>query len=229
MIVGVGATAFGKQPEGGSVSLNVEAIWRALEDYGFYRKGQSADFVRGGALRVGRELTFNISVGQLSETGMPAMQLIHENVRQMHGNSANQGAWAKLGGQAAIFETVSLPSRTAPLRQQRDVVPAVAISYHVSFPSGRSRCYRRNVIADRVATAVIPPRKYAQPRKPTWCGHINYCWSRIGLDSVPMPEISTSIRSPSFMNNFGSRNSPTPLGVPVAMTSPGSSFVTIDR
>ncbi len=45
----------------------------------------------------------------------------------------------------------------------------------------------------------------------------------------PMRSISTVTRSPSPRNRGGSRNAPTPPGVPVAMTSPGSSVNERDR
>ena len=48
------------------------------------------------------------------------------------------------------------------------------------------------------------------------------------LRSTPRPVISTSARSPSFMYSGGSRRSPTPPGVPVAITSPGASGVKRD-
>src|SRR6188508_3468760 len=44
-----------------------------------------------------------------------------------------------------------------------------------------------------------------------------------GLRSVPMPLISTSTVSPAFIQRGGLRPAPTPPGVPVTMTSPGSS------
>src|SRR3546814_10502159 len=43
------------------------------------------------------------------------------------------------------------------------------------------------------------------------------------LVSTPIPPTSTSTVSPSFMKIGGLREKPTPLGVPVAMTSPGRS------
>ena len=46
-----------------------------------------------------------------------------------------------------------------------------------------------------------------------------------GLRSVPMLEISTSTVSPGFIQTGGLRPAPTPPGVPVTMTSPGSSCV----
>ena len=47
--------------------------------------------------------------------------------------------------------------------------------------------------------------------------------SRQGLVSRPMPSTSTRMTSPSCSVTRGSRNQPTPAGVPVQMTSPGSS------
>jgi acetyl-CoA acetyltransferase len=61
-----------------------------LEDYGFAKKGQVGDFVRGGNIEIGGELPINTSGGLLSETGMPGMQLIHEGVRQMRGEATLQ-------------------------------------------------------------------------------------------------------------------------------------------
>ncbi len=53
----------------------------------------------------------------------------------------------------------------------------------------------------------------ARPRRPP------------GLLSTPTLSISTSQTSPSRSQRFGSRPMPTPLGVPVAITSPGSSVM----
>ena len=47
----------------------------------------------------------------------------------------------------------------------------------------------------------------------------------IGLRKVPIALISTSTTSPGFIHKGGLRAKPTPSGVPVAMTSPGSSGV----
>ena len=66
-----------------------------LEDYGFAKKGQIADFVKGGNIEIGGELPMNTSGGLLSETGMPGMQLIHEGVRQMRGDASLQVKGAK--------------------------------------------------------------------------------------------------------------------------------------
>ena len=46
--------------------------------------------------------------------------------------------------------------------------------------------------------------------------------STIGFSTTPMPSISHRTRSPGSRNTGGSRNTPTPAGVPVAMRSPGS-------
>jgi len=51
----------------------------------------------------------------------------------------------------------------------------------------------------------------------------------IGLRITPMPSTSVSSKSPSFMNSGGVRAKPTPSGVPVEMTSPGSSVWPIER
>src|SRR5829696_1009311 len=44
-----------------------------------------------------------------------------------------------------------------------------------------------------------------------------------------MPSISTSISSPGLRNTGGLRAKPTPGGVPVAITSPGSSVIDSDK
>ena len=79
-----------------------------LEDYGFARKGQVADFVKGGNIEIGGELPMNTSGGLLSETGMPGMQLIHEGVRQMRGDAALQVKDAKhciISNQGGVMHT----------------------------------------------------------------------------------------------------------------------------
>src|SRR5690606_36072246 len=48
-----------------------------------------------------------------------------------------------------------------------------------------------------------------------------YCAARTGVERVPSPEIVTSTVSPSTIG-------PTPAGVPVRITSPGSSVNTLD-
>ena len=79
-----------------------------LEDYGFARKGQVADFVKGGNIEIGGELPMNTSGGLLSETGMPGMQLIHEGVRQMRGDASLQVKGAKhciISNQGGVMHT----------------------------------------------------------------------------------------------------------------------------
>ena len=49
--------------------------------------------------------------------------------------------------------------------------------------------------------------------------------STIGFSTEPIPSTSTRTRSPGSRKTGGSRNTPTPAGVPVAMTSPGSSVI----
>jgi acetyl-CoA acetyltransferase len=79
-----------------------------LEDYGFAKKGQIADFVKGGNIEIGGELPMNTSGGLLSETGMPGMQLIHEGVRQMRGDAMLQVKGAKhciISNQGGVMHT----------------------------------------------------------------------------------------------------------------------------
>lgn len=86
------------------------AALMTLEDYGFCKKGQAADFVKDGALQLDGALPFNTSGGLLSETGMPGMQLIHEGVRQMRGTSVNQVRGARnvvISNQGGVMQTHS--------------------------------------------------------------------------------------------------------------------------
>lgn len=70
-------------------------VLMTLEDYGFVKKGQVGDFVKGGNIEIGGELPVNTSGGLLSETGMPGMQLVQEAVRQMRGEATLQVKNAK--------------------------------------------------------------------------------------------------------------------------------------
>ena len=54
-------------------------------------------------------------------------------------------------------------------------------------------------------------------------------YGRQRFTSRPMPSISTTTSSPSASQTGGSRNAPTPAGVPVAMTSPGSSVKAFEQ
>ena len=79
-----------------------------LEDYGFAKKGQIADFVKGGNIEIGGELPVNTSGGLLSETGMPGMQLVQEAVRQMRGEAHLQVKNAKhciVSNQGGVMHT----------------------------------------------------------------------------------------------------------------------------
>ena len=52
--------------------------------------------------------------------------------------------------------------------------------------------------------------------------------SIIGFESTPTWDISISQVSPGHIQTFGSRLDPTPPGVPVAMTSPGTNSVKVE-
>jgi acetyl-CoA acetyltransferase len=71
-------------------------VLMTLEEYGFCRKGEAGRFVADGAIEIGGRLPVNTSGGQLSETGMPGMQLIMEGVRQMRGTARLQVPDAKV-------------------------------------------------------------------------------------------------------------------------------------
>jgi acetyl-CoA acetyltransferase len=83
-------------------------VLMTLEDYGFAKRGQVGDFVKGGNIEIGGELPVNTSGGLLSETGMPGMQLIHEGVRQMRGEATLQVKNAKhclVSNQGGVMHT----------------------------------------------------------------------------------------------------------------------------
>src|SRR5262249_39785336 len=58
--------------------------------------------------------------------------------------------------------------------------------------------------------------------------NLGFCPHATGLRSRPMPSISASTTSPFLRKIGGSRPAPTPAGVPVEMTSPGSSVVNVE-
>jgi acetyl-CoA acetyltransferase len=110
-----GATAFkiaGLQPKDMDVAQIYDCftitVLMTLEDYGFAKRGQVADFVRDGNIEIGGGLPVNTSGGLLSETGMPGMQLIHEGVRQMRGEATLQVKGAKhciVSNQGGVMHT----------------------------------------------------------------------------------------------------------------------------
>ena len=53
----------------------------------------------------------------------------------------------------------------------------------------------------------------------------SYSAARTGFVKAPTPSISIVTSSPGRSQTCGSRNAPTPAGVPVAMRSPGSSVI----
>jgi acetyl-CoA acetyltransferase len=79
-----------------------------LEDYGFCKPGQAADFVKEGRISRGGDLPLNTSGGLLSETGMPGLQLVHEAVRQMRGEAVLQVPRARtalVSNQGGVMDT----------------------------------------------------------------------------------------------------------------------------
>lgn len=56
-----------------------------LEDYGFCKKGEGGDFVKGGALRIDGSLPCNTSGGMLSEAHVEGMLQICEAAEQLRG------------------------------------------------------------------------------------------------------------------------------------------------
>lgn len=72
-------------------------VLMALEDYGFCGRGESGDFVAGGAIRYDSgKLPINTSGGQLSEAYVHGMNLLVEGVRQLRGTSTSQVADARV-------------------------------------------------------------------------------------------------------------------------------------
>jgi acetyl-CoA acetyltransferase len=109
------ATAFkmaGLQPKDMDVAQIYDCftitVLMTLEDYGFAKRRQVGDFVKGGNIEIGGQLPVNTSGGLLSETGMPGMQLIHEGVRQMRGEATLQVKGAKhciVSNQGGVMHT----------------------------------------------------------------------------------------------------------------------------
>jgi acetyl-CoA acetyltransferase len=61
-----------------------------LEEFGFCKRGEAADFIAGGAIEVGGRLPINTHGGQLGEAYIHGMNGIAEGVRQIRGTSVNQ-------------------------------------------------------------------------------------------------------------------------------------------
>jgi acetyl-CoA acetyltransferase len=63
-----------------------------LEEFGFCKRGEAADFIRDGRIELGGELPLNTHGGQLGEAYIHGMNGIAEAVRQVRGTSVNQVA-----------------------------------------------------------------------------------------------------------------------------------------
>lgn len=88
----------------------------ALEDYGFCKPGEGADFVRSGAIRFpDGELPINTSGGNLSEAYIHGFGLVLEGVRQLRGTSTSQVDDAEVcfvsGGQAVSPASAAILGR----------------------------------------------------------------------------------------------------------------------
>ncbi|MHB8317697.1 MAG: lipid-transfer protein [Acidimicrobiales bacterium] len=92
-----------KQSEVGPRDIDVAQIYDAftplillsLEGYGICERGEAADFVAEGSLRIDGKLPTNTSGGGLSEAYVHGFNLITEGVRQVRGTSTNQVPDAK--------------------------------------------------------------------------------------------------------------------------------------
>src|SRR6185437_495987 len=74
----------------------------------------------------------------------------------------------------------------------------------------------------------VLPRHSREVRRPGYRVDHAASWP-IGLRSVPMPVISTSIVSPGFIHSGGFWYAPTPPVVPVTITSPASSRMKVEQ
>jgi acetyl-CoA acetyltransferase len=63
-----------------------------LEEFGFCKRGEAADFIEGGNVELGGALPLNPHGGQLGEAYIHGMNGIAEAVRQVRGTSVNQVA-----------------------------------------------------------------------------------------------------------------------------------------
>ena len=80
---------------------------------------------------------------------------------------------------------------------------------------------------DTPSSATVGPKRLRMPSRRSRL--ISPESATTGLDSTPRPSTSTSTTSPGLRNTGGFRAKPTPGGVPVAITSPGSSVTVCDR
>jgi len=68
----------------------VPLVLPQLEEFGFCRRGEAADFLRDGNIELGGRLPINTTGGQLGEAYIHGMNGIAEAVRQVRGTSVNQ-------------------------------------------------------------------------------------------------------------------------------------------
>jgi acetyl-CoA acetyltransferase len=66
------------------------SVLLSLEAYGFCRRGEAKDFIKGGNIEVGGRLPVNTNGGQVGEAYIHGMNGIAEAVRQVRGTAANQ-------------------------------------------------------------------------------------------------------------------------------------------
>jgi acetyl-CoA acetyltransferase len=60
-----------------------------LEEFGFCKRGEAKDFIRGGNIEIGGRLPINTHGGQIGEAYLHGMNGIAEGVRQIRGTSVN--------------------------------------------------------------------------------------------------------------------------------------------
>jgi chromosome partitioning protein len=108
------------------------------------------------------------------------------------------------------------------------VAPAILrarLAYQTALESGRSAEETADSAAAREVAALwtcVDRALGAATGRPAYS-------SAIGFTSVPIGLTSTSQTSPAFIHSGGVRAAPTPAGVPVTMTSPGSRSVNVEQ
>ncbi|MGE0388027.1 MAG: lipid-transfer protein [Gammaproteobacteria bacterium] len=85
-----------------------------LEGYGFCARGEAADFVAGGALRIGGRLPANTAGGSLSEAYLHGFNLVTEAVKQIRGSAANPVAGVR---SAFVCSSDGVPTSALVLRR----------------------------------------------------------------------------------------------------------------